>query len=268
MSKNRKVEAMQSEQIDKLAEALAKAQGKIENPPKNKTVSVTTRTGGRYEFSYADLTAIMDAIKKPLADNGLSYVQYVEEIDGKYRLITQLLHSSGQWISGAYPLFLEKSRDKDGNELPPSSQQFGSAQTFMKRYALSAMVGVAADSDDDANAADGHDATVKDRGRRPKEPAPTPVRAGPQAEPVIREPSIIGVPPDDNGSPDWLAWGREFMLQAKSAPTKEAAFRWLTLNQEGLIRMESDAPKMFPKLKSALAEVYPVLILKKEQPEE
>lgn len=248
---------MQSEQIDKLAEALAKAQGQIQNPTKNKTVNVRTKSGGTYEFAYADLTAVIDAIKKPFSDNGLSYVQLMGQgADGNYHLITRLMHSSGQWMDSINPILISP---EGGN------QNYGSALTFMKRYALSAMAGLSADSDDDANSADGNEATVRDRGRKPKEPAPSPIqRSGPQAAPTGREPSIITVPPDDAGNPDWLAWGREFMLQAKAASTKEAAFRWLTLNQEQLVKMELEAPKMFPKLKLALAEIYPVLILKKD----
>lgn len=146
---------MQSEQINELATALAKAQGQIKNPAKNKTVTVTTKMGSKYEFAYADLSAILDAVRKPLSDNGLGYVQYVADLDGKFRLVTMLVHGSGQWISAANPLFLG-----DGS---PNSQNFGSAVTFMKRYALAAMLGVAADSDDDANAADGNDAQTSDR---------------------------------------------------------------------------------------------------------
>src|SRR5215472_10856033 len=128
---------MQSENIDKLAEALAKAQGAIKNPTKNRKVTVTTRTGGRYEFEYADLGAIIDAIKKPLADNGIGYTQDIELVDGKYRLITTLMHASGQYRSSLWPLFLDQ-HDRDGNPITPTSQMFGSALTFMKRYALAA----------------------------------------------------------------------------------------------------------------------------------
>lgn len=150
---------MQSEQIDKLAEALAAAQGQIKNPQCNQKVTVVTRSGGQYEFGYADFAAVIDAVKKPLSDNGIGYIQYVEQIEDKFRLITQLMHSSGQWVSAINPLFLTPQKDRDGNALPPSSQDFGSAVTYMKRYALAAMTGVAADADDDANIADGNQAT-------------------------------------------------------------------------------------------------------------
>ncbi len=150
---------MQSPQVEKLSEALAKAQGQIRNPTKNKKVIVRTKTGGTYEFEYADLAAIIDAVKKPLADNGISYVQLLEQSeDGKYRLRTQVMHA-GQWIVSLTPLLVQEQ----------GSQAFGSALTFMKRYALSGLLGVAADSDDDANAADGNAAKIEDKPLTPEQ---------------------------------------------------------------------------------------------------
>jgi hypothetical protein len=240
---------MQSENIDRLAEALARAQGQIKNPIKNKKVTVTTRTGGRYEFEYADLTAIIDAIKKPLADNELSYVQYVEqqEVDGKFRLVTKLLHSSGQWLGSVSPLFLEQT-DRDGNPLPPTSQSFGSAKTFMKRYALAALLGVAADSDDDANAAEGNEAQVS--GRKPKAPPPSAIKpAAPVATKRI-DPHALDVPSDGK----WIEWGRTFLETMQAAPEDDRTL-WLMLNTESLRALSKEAPKVFGRLKTALTNL-------------
>ena len=134
--------------IDQLATALAKAQAVITNPARNREVEVRTKTGGSYKFRYATLDAIIDAIRKPLTDNGLWFTQTLENGDGKYRLVTTLLHSSGQSLRSETPLLLQDA----GN------QAFGSALTYMRRYALTAMLGVAADEDDDGNAADGNEA--------------------------------------------------------------------------------------------------------------
>lgn len=143
---------MQSEQIDKLAEALAKAQCDITSPPRNREVEVfSKRTNSKYKFKYATLDGIIDHIRKPLSGNGLWFTQTLANGDGKYRLVTRLVHSSGQWIASETPLFVKP--DANGEI---SNQEFGSALTYMKRYALAAMLGVAADEDDDANAADGN----------------------------------------------------------------------------------------------------------------
>lgn len=134
---------------DKIATALAKAQEKITSPPRNREVEVVSkRTGGRYTFKYATLDSIIDHVRPSLTENGLWFTQTLESGDnGKYRLVTTLLHSSGQTIRSETPLLVE---DGGGN------QAFGSALTYMRRYSLTAMLGVAADEDDDANTADGN----------------------------------------------------------------------------------------------------------------
>lgn len=244
----------QSEHIDQLATALAVAQGQIRNPSKNKKVKVKTRTGGAYEFEYADLTAIIDAIKKPLADNNIAYVQHMNiDQEGKFRLYTRLAHSSGQWMESVTPIFIEGEQ---------GSQAFGSALTFMKRYALAAMLGIAADSDDDANMADGNEASFQPR--KPKEPAPSPMEQ-PQAKPLTSTPHAIPVPQSaEHGEKDWLAWGKLFIDTAKAAETEAVADAWLVSNQRNLHDMLADAPKAFARLKAALAPVYTQLLLNDE----
>src|ERR1700688_2665710 len=60
--------------IGDLMLALAKAQGQIGDIPRNRTVTVQPKSGGQaYHFKYATLSAIIDAIKKPLSENGLAY---------------------------------------------------------------------------------------------------------------------------------------------------------------------------------------------------
>jgi hypothetical protein len=141
-------------ELDKLGEALAKAQIAMTNPPRNREVEVTGETQSgtkyKYKFKYATLDAIIDHVRKPLTDNGIWFVQTIEGGDsGGSKLVTTLLHSSGQSIRSETPLLAEKK----GN------QGFGSALTYMRRYALTAMLGIAADEDDDANAADGNTIT-------------------------------------------------------------------------------------------------------------
>lgn len=244
----------QSEQINEIATALSKAQRDIKNPQKNKKVSVRTKSGGTYEFEYADLTAIIDAIKVPLSTNGLSYIQTLSADDtGKYRLHTRLLHTSGQWLESVTPLFVEDA----------ASQSFGSALTFMKRYSLAALLGVAADSDDDANSADGNTAEVMDKGpRKPTKPAPSPLKEPPQASALTSPPHEIAVPlSPDHGERDWLAWGKTFIDTAKETKVEAVADAWLTANQNNLHDMLDEAPKAFARLKAALGGVYPKLLL-------
>lgn len=131
---------------NKIAEALAKAAGGITNPVKNREVTVRSDKGS-YKFKYATFDAILDAIRKPLSDNGLWFVQ---TLDGN-QMVTTLYHSSGQTLMSRIPFV------PGGN----GPQAMGSALTYAKRYGLCALLGIAADEDDDANAAEGNDVTNK-----------------------------------------------------------------------------------------------------------
>lgn len=124
-----------SEQINELAEALAKAQGQIEGAKKDKANPF-------FKSVYADLASVWDACRKPLSDNGLSVTQCPEEADNGIAIETMLLHSSGQWIKSRYTMPVSKL----------DAQAVGSAITYARRYALSAVVGIAPE-DDDGNAA-------------------------------------------------------------------------------------------------------------------
>jgi hypothetical protein len=130
---------MQSESIKELSTALSKAQGEFYHAKKD--VNNTF-----FKSKYADLASVIDAAKKPLSDNGLAVIQITDFTEnGDTYLITTLSHSSGEWISGRYPIKPVKA----------DPQGMGSAITYARRYAFSAITGIAAD-DDDGNAASGN----------------------------------------------------------------------------------------------------------------
>lgn len=122
---------MKSEQINELAKALSAAQGAMEGAKKD-TVNPF------FKSRYADLGSVWEAIRGPLSKNGLSVVQTVDDT----KLITTLMHSSGQWIDSSYPISAKDA----------TPQAIGSAMTYARRYALAAIVGVY-QTDDDAEAA-------------------------------------------------------------------------------------------------------------------
>ena len=130
----------QSEQINELAAALAKAQSQI-------TGALKDSKNPFFKSSYADLASCWDACRKQLTENGLSVIQTTDiEQTGTAEAVvvvrTTLAHQSGQWIAGILPV---KAKD-DG----PQAQ--GSGITYARRYALAAIVGLA-QIDDDAEAA-------------------------------------------------------------------------------------------------------------------
>jgi len=153
----------ESADISKIAPALVRAQGAMENPPRNRSVQVRTQAGASYTFRYATLDKITDMMRHMLAENGLCVLQPIVSTERGPALVTRLLHESGQWMECEVPL----------PALGNSPQAFGSMVTYVRRYAISAMLNISADEDDDGNRAVGnHHADVgaatprKERGGR------------------------------------------------------------------------------------------------------
>lgn len=125
-----------SPELGELAKALAGVQSEIGFARK-------TAVNPHFKNTYANLADVWDACRAALTKHGLSVVQ-VPDTDGeRVVLTTTLLHTSGQWIRGVYPVRPVKN----------DPQSYGSALTYARRYGLAAMVGVVADDDDDGQRA-------------------------------------------------------------------------------------------------------------------
>jgi len=125
-----------SAQIKELAEALSKAQGQMSPAKKDKDNPF-------FKSKYADLAAIFDVIRGPLSANGLAIVQGIEDGAVGVIITTRLFHSSGQWVESTMTLKPTKT----------DPQGVASVATYGRRIGLQALVGVAADVDDDGNEA-------------------------------------------------------------------------------------------------------------------
>ncbi|WP_412550261.1 ERF family protein [Shimia sp. MIT910701] len=112
--------------------ALAKAQGEFPEIPKNKT---------GHGYKYADIADILRAVRPILSKNGLSIFQ---SIAGD-KLETTLAHETGATLVSRYPLV------QDGTGRMNNIQKIGAALTYARRYSLTALLGVAADEDVDAD---------------------------------------------------------------------------------------------------------------------
>ena len=145
--------ADRSLEIDKLAAALAKAQGEIEAAKKDSANPF-------YKSKYADLASVWDAIRVPLSKNGLSIIQDPYSKIGVVGCYTTLLHSSGQYTRSNLEVPVGKQ----------DAQGYGSAITYVRRYQLQAIAGVAPE-DDDGNAASGQgkQAPQAQTGKQPKD---------------------------------------------------------------------------------------------------
>ena len=126
-----------SEHVNEIATALAKAQGAMDNASKD-------RSNPAFKSKYADLASVRDATSGPLSANGIAVLQAAATTDAGVMVETRLIHTSGQWLAcavGATP----KAYDP---------QSIGSAITYLRRYGLMSMAGIAPE-DDDGNAASG-----------------------------------------------------------------------------------------------------------------
>ena len=137
---------MRSEQINELMGALAKAQGEMSG-------AVKDSNNPFFKSKYADLNSIWNACREPLSKNGLAVTQITTEYEGTIYLETCLGHASGQYIISKMPIRVKS--DGKTNEL----QEMGKALTYLRRYSLAALVGVAPDEDDDGNSAKGYQAS-------------------------------------------------------------------------------------------------------------
>ena len=126
----------QSAEVDKIFAAVVALQSEINNPKKSKQ---------GHGYMYAELAQIIELSREPLATNGLAVAQYCTAIDGQSYLVTQMIHSSGQWLRGYYPL------EKAGMRAANDAQQMGAAMTYARRYNLAAILGVAQEDDDAAS---------------------------------------------------------------------------------------------------------------------
>lgn len=142
----------QSENINELVSALAKAQGEI-------MPAIKDSLNPHFKSKYADLNSVWSACREPLSKNGLAIVQTMgKDESGQISLLTTLAHSSGQWIKSRMPIIT--------NKMDP--QGIGSALTYYRRYSLSAIVGISTDEDDDGEKAMGRNEDKKFKDNSPK----------------------------------------------------------------------------------------------------
>lgn len=122
-----------SDSIAKIAPALLEAQRAIR-------FAVKDGKNPHLKNSYATLPSVIDAVKAPLNDNGIVFIQTLSDSDGKpyLTITTRLIHTSGEWIEDTANIPLQKA----------DAQGFGSAASYGRRYCLSAITGLYQDDDD------------------------------------------------------------------------------------------------------------------------
>ena len=122
-------------EIAALYGALAKAQGEFLPIVKNRSVEIQMKTGGKYKFRYADLEEITSKTRPALSKHGLAVTQLLS--GGS--LTTMLMHESGGCIQSVI--------DIPGAGGFQDPKNMGAMVSYLRRYAKSAILDVAADDD-------------------------------------------------------------------------------------------------------------------------
>ena len=225
---------MRSEPCNDIAKAMAQAQGAMDSATFN-------AENPHLKNKYANLAAVVNAIRAPLSMNGICWTQTPELRDGgQCVLVTTLLHTTGQWISCEYPI-----------PISGKHQDVGSAISYGRRYSLMAICGLAAEgdaTDDDGNAAK----DLPPPKRTPPAPAPRaslPVAPKPPVNPDtgIVEPHVIQLVEEDE-----LAWGSTFLAAIGSTKDEMEVDEWIMPNRENLLKVEHRAPTVYQHIKSGV----------------
>ena len=126
----------QSESIKTLTESLIKAQSEFTTLPKDKK---------GYGYNYTDLDTVISAVRPILAKYSLGFIQALTTLEsGKPGITTRLISVGGEFLEDTIPL-PEITVGKTN-----AAQNMGAAITYMKRYALCAILGISSDEDTDA----------------------------------------------------------------------------------------------------------------------
>lgn len=128
------MQEMNSQDVTKLAKALLNVQRQLLPAARDATNPFT-------KSRYATLNSVMAASRDALLDNGIWLCQCPVPVEapGAIGLMTKLTHTeSGQWQSSLTVVPLPRA----------DPQGMGSALTYARRYALTAMLGLVTEDDD------------------------------------------------------------------------------------------------------------------------
>lgn len=126
---------LKSESIAALAKAIALSQLHVEN-------ALKSSTNPHFKSKYADLAEILNTVRPVFSANGVAIVQTPTFESGVASVETMLCHESGEFISSVCSSPVSKQ----------DAQGIGSAITYLRRYSLAAMCGIAQEDDDGQNA--------------------------------------------------------------------------------------------------------------------
>jgi hypothetical protein len=115
--------------------ALAKAQKEVENAIKGSTNS-------HFKNQYADLAQVLNTVRPVFSSHGLSIIQETSFDGSLVSVTTVLCHEGGGYVVSIASCVPMKA----------DAQGIGAATTYLRRYALAAMTGIAQEDDDGQSA--------------------------------------------------------------------------------------------------------------------
>jgi hypothetical protein len=143
-----------SDTIGEVGGALALAQGEMSSAKRD-------GKNAHYGNRYTTLDSLLEAAKPALSKHGLSVIQAsgAEGVEGEVlgSVTTRLVHKSGEWVESTLRVPLADRL---------SYQEVGKALTYLRRYSLAGLVGIAGEVDDDG------ETDLQARERSPDPPAP------------------------------------------------------------------------------------------------
>lgn len=161
-----------SNEIGKISSAFVSAQSDMNGLKKD----------GKNPFfssNYITLDSILEYVRPILTAHGIALLQtnsgVIQNAEADIiglTVTTRLLHTSGEWIENEVTLPVIPRTDRSGKSLPLDPQSLGSGLTYGRRYALTALLGIGAETDDDGNAA-----SRTKEWKQPAQPKQAPVTA-------------------------------------------------------------------------------------------
>lgn len=155
-----------STELDKLAPALSQLQGKLPHVSKDSK---------GYGYNYADLASTLDVLKPLLVEFGFSISQF----GSGDKLVTLLLHSSGQFIRGEMDLIDIEMKGTN------AAQNRGAVLSYFRRYGVQAIIGMASE-DSDASSKD----TSRNESKKFETEAATPSRGSFRKNQAVKTTSL------------------------------------------------------------------------------
>ena len=123
--------------MTELQKSLVGALAELDDPTKNRK--------GQHGSNYLDLAGLLSAVRKVLAKHDLAVTQDFVVDDGTLEVTTKILHSGGE-IRTYGPACVRATGDM---------QSLGGFITYLRRYQLSAALGIAGAEDDDGHSIKG-----------------------------------------------------------------------------------------------------------------